>query len=473
MRVPFGSFSPDLAELDNSVSAVALNVFPEKGSFRPVPGPSPYSEALEASPRGMWIARTVAGDFVSFVATTDKIFKLSGVTWEEIGSGFNCPSEENWGGVQFGTDFFFTNINDGLQVYDIEGAGTVSAVGGASPDARYLDVFESYLMAGGFDTDPGGVAWSDTEDGTTWSGGNSGGQSFKDGGAVVALAGAAHRVIQEYAIRQVVSDPGGDIFQFNKIEQAKGAIAPGSVIRFGAAISYLAEDGFWFNDMPIGQSKVDRYFFSRVNQNRIFSTLGILDPFRPLLHFLFRTSDDDLYDAALTYNWSIGEWSEWEPNAYFAAASATPGLTLEALSLLYPDLETVPYSLDSRVWQGGRPVFSTIDEDLMLSFLEGDNLEATIETGERNLIEGYRARLRAARPLVDTTGAVMAVRTRERQGDAGTWSSEKSQQNSGTCRFNHGGRLHRFRMRIPAATSWNHAQGVEIPAGAVSRQGQR
>lgn len=474
MRLSFASFSPDAAELDTGVTPVALNVYPEKGSYRPVPGPAPYSDAIDANPRGLWIARTTARDFDAFCATDETLKKLTGTTWGDIGTGFTGPpTDSNWAGVQFGTLFFFNNVTDGLQKFDIEAGVTTSAVGGSSPAAEFMDVVESYLMCGGLSDDPGGVEWSDTEDGTTWGSGNSGGQSFKDGGAVTAICGAAHMVVQETAIRTIIGDPGGDIFQFQKVEQAKGAIAPGSVIRFGETFAYLAEDGFWWRGEPIGQGKVNRYFFSSVNQNRIFSTLGVLDPFRPLMHWLFRKTESDLYDGALTFNWSVGEWSEWEPNAYFAAASATPGITLEQLSVLYPDLETVPYSLDSRVWQGGRPVFAIFDEDLKLAFMEGANLEATMETGERNLIPGYRSKILAARPIVDSTAAVLAVRARQRQGDTVSFSSEKAQQSSGLCKFNNGGWGHRFRLRIPASSSWTQAQGIEIPDYGITKLGPR
>lgn len=473
MRIGFGPFEPDKPELDTGVTRVATNVFPGPGSFRPVPGPAPYSDALSAAPRGLWLARTTAGDNDVYAATQTTLEKLVGTAWTAIGSSLSVPTDDNWGGAQFGTTFYFTNQTDDLLSFDIEAGSAVAAVGGAAPNAKFLDVVGSYVMAGNLAADPGGVAWSDTEDGSTWSGGNSGGQSFKDGGHVVGILGAAHAIVQEYAIRDIIDDPGGDIFQFNKIEQAKGAIAPASVIRFGKAFGYLAEDGFWFAGEPIGQNKVNRYFLETANADQLFQTMGILDPYRPLLHWMYRTTATAVYDLALTYNWASGEWSTWEPDAYFAAAAATPGLTLEALSALYPDLETVPYSLDSRVWQGGRPVFAVIDADFKLAFLEGDNLEATIETGERNLVQGYRSRLLAAAPVVDTSAAVMAVRTRERLGDATVWSSEKSQQTSGVCKFNHGGRLHRFRLRVPAAESWTHAQGIEIPEGGLIRQGGR
>ena len=472
-RVAWADFLPDLADLDSPVAPIATNVIPGANSYRPIAGPSAYSDALPADPKGLWLAKTNAGDFQAFAGTAATLQKLSGTSWGEIGSSFSVPTDENWSGVQFGTEFFWNNATDGLEKFDIEAGSSTSAVGGSSQAAKHMDVVEDYIMVGNTATSPRQVHWCDTNAGSTWTGGNSGSQTFPDGGAITAIAGAANLVIQEYIIRRIIPDPGGDIFKFEKLEQSKGSISPESVIRFGETFAYLAEDGFWFNGEPIGQNAVNHYFLSTINQNQLYTVLGRIDPQHSLFWWHYRTGETSTYDRALIYNWMTKKWANVEMDVLFAAESATTGITLEQLSTVYPDLETVPYSLDSRVWLGGRPVYAVIDTDKKLAFLEGSNLAATLDTGERQFIPGSRARVKGVRPLIDNAAATIKVRAKNRLGDSASFSSAISQQNSGRCPMNKGGRYHRFRMDVAAGEVWGHTQGIEIPDDQIAPDGMR
>lgn len=470
MQIPFGEWAPDIAELDTGVSAVATNVYPSVNSYRPVGGASVYSDALPATARGLFLAQRQSGASVAFAGTDATLQKLTDTEWGEVGSGYAVPTDELWSFAQFGTTLIATNITDGPQAINVESGSSFAALAGSPPAARFVDVIEDYVVLASLASDPFAIAWSDTNDAGEWSSGNSGAQSFPDGGRVQNFSGAGGLVIQESAIRQMIHSPGSpEVFQFNKIEQAKGTIAPRSVIKFGPAIAYLAEDGFWFDGQPIGLNKINRHFFSDVDQTRLFSVLGAFDPIRPIFYWLYKTSDNDYYDRGLIYNWQAGRWAALETSLTMIANIATPGISIDGLSSLYSSIDDIAISLDSRVWQGGRPVTGVIGTDNRLGFFEGANLEATLETGERQLAPGRHAMVRSVRPLIDTASALVRVRKRERQADSATWGAESAMQVSGACPVRSSGRLHRFRVRVPAETVWSHAQGVEViasPAGA-------
>lgn len=468
MRVPFAEWAPDVAETDAAVASVARNVYPGVNSYTPIRGAdTPYSDALPDEPRGLFLAKKQSGTFSVIAGTASTLNVLSGTTWGSNGSGFAVPVDELWSGAQFGTQFIMTNIVDGPQVYDIEAGGSFGALGGSPPAARYVDVIEDYVVLASLSSDPFAIRWSDTNDAEEWSAGNSQAQSFPDGGRVQNFSGAAGLVIQETVVRRMVHQPGSSVvFTFETLEQSRGTIAPFSVIKYGPSIAYLAEGGFWFNGEPIGQNRINNYFLGLVDQTRLFSVLGAFDPIRPIFYWLARTTDDPVYDLGLVYNWHAKKWSEFEPDVYAMSNVATPGVTLEQLGALYPTLEDVPYLLDSRVWQGGRPVLGVIDADYKLAFYEGNTLEATIETGERQ-VAPRRAMVRSVRPIVDSSSAACTVGKRERQADTRSWGTEAAMQTSGVCPVRASSRFFRFRTRVPAAATWTHAVGVEIEASPL------
>jgi hypothetical protein len=467
MMIPFGEFAPDLAELGSSVSAVALNVYPALNSYTPVLGAdTAYSDALPAAPRGLFLGRKQNGTFVAFAGTAATLQRLDGTSWTEIGSGFAVPTDEFWSFTQFGQYVIATNIVDGPQVYDIEAGGTTSALGGSPPNARFVDVIEDYVVLASLDTDAFAIAWSDTNDAANWTTGNSGSQSFPDGGRVQNFAGAAKRVVQETVHRQMIHAPGSaEVFQFTKVEQAKGTISPYSVIKFGPWMAYLAEDGFWFNDKNISAGRITKYFFDNIDRTRLFSVIGSFDPNRPIFYWLARTTGAETYDFGLMYNWQADRWSQINPEEVLLVSNmATTNMTLEQIAALFASLEVITPSLDSRVWQGGRPVFAVINSDFELCFFEGDAMEATLETGMTQHFPEHKALIRSIRPAVNTSAAMCYVKRKERLADSFTTSAESSMQTSGECPMKVSGRYIRHGVRIPAASTWSNIQGVEVKA---------
>lgn len=472
MRLNLGEWLPDVAELDTAtdagpICAVARNVYPGANSYLPILGAdTAYASALDAAPRGLYMVQKEDGSFKAFAGTAAKLVEYVAAVPTDRGTGYAVPDDEQWSFAQFGTSLIATNFTDGPQVIDIEAGSSFAGLGGSPPTARYVDVIEDYVVLASLGSDPFGIAWSDTNDATNWSTGNSGSQSFPDGGRVQNFSGAAGLVIQERAVRQMIHTPGSvEVFQFSKLADARGTIAPYSVIKFGDKVGYLAEDGFWFEGTNIGANKINSYFFANCDRSRLFSVKGAFDPTRPIFYWVARTTDDPAYDFGVMFNWKSGRWSELDYDILDMANIGTPGVTLEELAVAYPSIEDVPYSLDSRVWQGGRPVFAIINAAFELAFLEGDALEATIETGERELAQGRRTLIRSVRPLVDTSGAVIAVGRRSRQADALAWTSESAMQTSGRCPVKADGRYHRIRLRVPAASTWSHAQGFDLEAG--------
>jgi hypothetical protein len=113
----------------------------------------------------------------------------------------------------------------------------------------------------------------------------------------------------------------------------------------------------------------------------------------------------------------------------FPLASGTLGYTLEGLSAVSASLDALPFSLDSKVWQGGAPVMAAIDASNKLGFYSGDNAEATITTQEFGATDGSLTRITEAMPMIDTQSALLSLGARMRRSpdDVVVWTAEAPQ----------------------------------------------
>jgi len=141
----------------------------------------------------------------------------------------------------------------------------------------------------------------------------------------------------------------------------------------------------------------------------------------------------------------------------------TQGYTLEGLDdVSSDDIDALPYSLDSRIWTGGKDVLAVFDTENKNATFSGVNLAATIESqeiggGERVLIDGIR-------PYVDvsnTAHVTVALKTRDDVGASITTGSASSIDSDGQAHFTTSSRYARAQVNIAASSTWTHAQGVD------------
>ena len=139
------------------------------------------------------------------------------------------------------------------------------------------------------------------------------------------------------------------------------------------------------------------------------------------------------------------------------------------MDLISQNLEDINISLDTNFWNGGQRFLGAINSSFGASIFSGTDSIAEIETSEIELHPGARSNIIGVRPLVDTTANV-TLKTRERLADTPTESSSASMNDSGFNPIRQSGRYCRFNVKIPAGSSWNHAQGVDVQS---SKGGER
>ena len=326
-------------------------------------------------------------------------------------------------------------------------------------------------------SNPNRVHWSALNDITGWTPGtnNSDYQDFPEGGAVQGSSRATNPLIfMERAIYLGTFVPGSSIiFSFVKIHDKRGAKSPYSIASRGEN-TFFADEGSFFqiasdgSIADIGFEKVSRTIFGQMASSDASLMVGAVDPFFSRAYWTMDIGGTGSFNTVLIYDWLLQKWSKASQVNYGIFPAATAGYTLEGLDAVSSSLDALPYSLDSKVWQGGAPVLAAFDSTYRMGFFNGQSKEATITTQEIGDTAGMVTRVTEVLPMIDTNSAMISIGARFRRGDNVVWSSEAAQSsNTGTARKNSRARYHRFKARIPAADEWSHAQGVDVKTTAA------
>lgn len=477
--IPFAEFAPDQPRLESGASGHVLNVVPVTAqSYGPLPALAPVGTPLDARCQGAASFRGPDGTILNVAGDATKLYRWNGSTWNDV-SGPSGPyataPEQGWSFAQFGGKAIAVNWLDQPQVIDIASPSPFGDLAGA-PKARFAATVRDFVMLGQLENDQSAVQWSGLNNINIWTPGlsQSDTQSFPDGGRVMGIVGGQYAVIfQETAIRRGTYVGPDLIFQFDSISTERGCAASGSIASYQQLAFFLAADGFFLlaggeAERPIGDQKVDAWFWANVNESYLHRISAAIDSSRKLYIVAFPSTDSatGTPDTLLIYNWTIDRWSRAKVDADILCRMMNKlGATMDSLDSIYPDLDAIPLSLDSALLTGSPLAkLGAFGVDRRMAFFEGGNLAAEIDTIEAQVVAGARAFVGAVRPLVD--GGMLAIRmgTRERINDAVVWGPDVLQNAMGACQVRSSARYHRARVKIDADGQWSHAQGIDLEA---------
>ncbi len=85
--------------------------------------------------------------------------------------------------------------------------------------------------------------------------------------------------------------------------------------------------------IPIGNEKVNRYFFSDVDEGALNLMSAAVDPARKLVIWAYASQASATVDKLLIYNYQTNKWTSGTTNASRIASSSTPSVALEGLDV--------------------------------------------------------------------------------------------------------------------------------------------
>ncbi len=470
-----GEYKPDVSDFMGTASRNILNVYPRGDGYGPFPSFSAFSTAMPAACRGAFYALKSDGTVITFAGTSTKLYRMSNTdfTWVDVSLGASTysalSSTAQWQFAQFGNLVFATQANAVLQVYDLSSSSAFANCAGSPPQAAYISVVGRFLVLSGLLSNPYRIHWSGLNATTTWNGTNSSdSQDFPDGGIVRGVAGGEYGIVfQDQAIRRMSYVPGSPIiFQIDRITQDKGLYAPYSIIRAGELIFFYAGQGFY--KIPpggypeqIGREKVDRTFLADLDKGNLQLFMGAADPRSTRVYWAYKSVEGTAgnYDKLLGYDFLLDRFFPVMATGEYLLGISQTGLTLENLDSISSSLDALTLSLDAYA-TAVQPEVAQFNSSHVLGFFRGANLEATLESAEQGTDEN-RLTVKGFRPITDAATLYGSCSYRDTPSTAATAGTEVLvNARTGRCDMMRDTRYSRFKVRVPAGTTWTFCAGI-------------
>lgn len=485
--IEFGDLQADLPSYKNSGALVVDNVLPLAKGYKSLAGFQALSgTGLSNAAVGLFTSFSASGS-TNYAGDRSKLYQMNSslvfIDKSKAG-GYSNSTTENardfWAFTQFGTNIIATNFADNIQKFD---EGTDSAFSDlVALKAKYIAVIRDFVVAGY--TNESGVAynqrvkWSGINNSSTWTPSQATQSGFQDivgsHGNIQAIVGgeSAGVIFMEKAIYRMEYVGTPLIFQFVKIADNIGAFAPKSVASYGNMVFFLAQDGFYKLTggqqlTPIGNGKVDNFFFDDLSSN-LDGITSAIDPNNSIVVWSYRGSGatGTTNNKLLIYNYAVDKWStgSGQDLEFIASASQEAFTTLESLDVL-GDLDNLPKSLDSYFYKEGIVGLAGFNSENKFGKFIANSLSATVDTTEFEGADGKRSTLINCRPIVDgtsNTSVTVTPITRQSQLDTTTTGAVTSTNDTGTCPLRSTSRYHRIRVNVTG--NFNTLSGVDIEA---------
>jgi hypothetical protein len=318
--------------------------------------------------------------------------------------------------------------------------------------------------------------WSGFNDPTSWTAGvdQSDFQDIPDAGAITGMVGGEYcTILMERAIVRATYTGPPLIWQFDKVETARGCQVPGSVCNVGHTVFYLSDDGFYVFDgsksQAIGAEKINSFFLNDFNVAFKDKMTSTVDPQEQIAvwSYVSNSSIDETPDRLLIYNYALNRWSLANVKSDLVAPFFTPGYTLENLDNINSSLDALPASLDSPLYKGGQYLFGGA-LGAKISAFTGDPMAATIVTGETGLAMGNHNIVTRVYPYHEGGSVEVSVGLRGTHTDLVSYTAAGTTNAAGFVPFRAQDRYHRAKMYISG--NWTFAQGMDIDARKVGRR---
>jgi len=463
----FGPWEPDKPPHLLQGLVTARNVYAGANGYRPVKQPQPLTSAMPAQFKGGAAFVASDGTSVTLAGTASNLYQYTGA-WTSLASGFSLGTEDRWQFVRF-LDLAICVNGGAPQKVDLLTSAT-APLGGSPPTADFVAVVRGFVVLGRTDSSRVSVAWSDQGDAEVWTPGTgeAGEYALPSGGEVMGLAGGEYGLIlQRNRIVRMSYTADDAIWQFDEISANIGCAASGSVVQAGRRVFFLSDRGFMMCDgasepVAIGNEKVDRTFLSAYSRSDLSLMCAAVDPVNTLVMW-------SMLGRIWVYNWALDRWSDIVTSVSAIIEGFTFDTYLDALGIT--DIDASSVYVDDPIYQGGSPLLIVVDLSNTLNVLTGDNMAPLIQMPFVEMVPGFVARTRRARPLTDATdGITLTLDARARLGDTPNEQAFTTLNTEGDMPIRTAARYQAPRFEVEEGVDWSFVQGIEFEFEAGGRR---
>jgi hypothetical protein len=470
-RITFGEWLPDQPSVTGALMK-ADNVYSRAIGYGGVPSAVDYTQAASEPLNNVVAGKNPDGSTTIFAGSQTNLYKLdtTDMSLDDVsGATYATPVDQRWRFTQFGNRVIAANGADRLQGWLLGTSTAWANLASDAPEARYVTVVRDFVVSGHIGTDyPFRVKWSGINNESTWTDSattQSDFQEIPDGGSIVGVTGGEFGLIlMDRSIYRMSYVGSPLVFQFDNISRNLGCYEANSVIQYQGLTFFLADDGFYACDgqtvASIGGEKVDRFFFSDVDEEYLFNMSAAIDPIKNLVIWAYPAKGQGgKVNKLLIYNFQTKKWSSGGTDVDRVASSSSPSTTLEGLDVISSSIDALGTSLDSRIWLGGKLLFAGVRGNKVVTFT-GANSTATIQTGELSL-ENRKTAITLVQPIVDNGSCDVAVFSRDLLTTQVVFGSATSADSENRVSLRSMGRYHRLQFN-PTGANWDSIIGADV-----------
>ena len=470
-RITFGEWLPDQPSVTGALMK-ADNVYSRAIGYGGVPSAVDYTQAASEPLNNVVAGKNPDGSTTIFAGSQTNLYKLDSgdMSLDDVsGATYATPTDQRWRFTQFGNRIIAANGYDKLQGWLLGTSTAWADLAADAPEARYVTVVRDFVVSGHIGTDyPFRVKWSGINNETSWTDSattQSDYQEIPDGGSIVGVTGGEFGLIlMDRSIYRMTYVGSPLVFQFDNISRNLGCYEANSVIQYQGLTFFLADDGFYACDgqtvASIGGEKVDRFFFSDVDEEYLFNMSAAIDPIKNLVIWAYPAKGQGgNVNKLLIYNFQTKKWSSGGTDVDRVASSSSPSTTLEGLDVISSSIDALGTSLDSRIWLGGKLLFAGVRGNKVVTFT-GANSTATIQTGELSL-ENRKTAITLVQPIVDNGSCDVAVFSRDLLTTQVVFGSATSADSENRVSVRSMGRYHRLQFN-PTGANWDSIIGADV-----------
>lgn len=485
-RIPLGPWLPDLPFHENPGLTEAKNCIPVDKFYAQYLPLVTSGDALTDRVIGAFAALDTGGDTFIYAGIDTNLYLKNGTSWTDLGGVFTTSSTGYWRFAQFDTTIVATNFADTPQAI-APGASTSAglATSGTAPKGRQVGVINRFVVIG--DTDYAGnliphrIQWSALGTARDWPIPNTSDARTKQSGEQVlpAVYGAVTAIgsgeffgviFQRRAITRATYIGGDVVFQFQDFEKTRGCWFPQSMIQVGNVWYFIAADGFYMTDgasvTSIGDGKWDKYFLADCDQTYTERVTAAYDYSNKCVKWSYPnfSATNGIPNRMIVFNTVDQRATNVDDTMELIFPSVSDGYTLDQLDALYGDLDSIPGSLDSPVFQGGANTIMGFGDDHTLGTFSGVALTARFDSAEFDFNPFGYMFVGGVRPRVtgNPTGITVALSNRENQdNESRTFGSAVTRTaRTGVCDFRDNVKFGSVRLEV--AGGFDKALGLDI-----------